>query len=170
MGWGATLLGVDSDVPIVSFIPVMLFAIRRADHGLQRLPPVAHQRGVFRGGHREGERHHGLSRIAKVILLAGLIMAAVFLAFMSANDVTVKIFGLGLGIAILSTCSRAPGLSPALMPLLGDQAWWMPRWLDRLVPNVSLEGHLVEGVDERSAPLGALPVDPDPEPEPVGRA
>ena len=76
---------------------------------------------------------HGLSRIAKVILVAGLIMASVFLAFISGNDVIIKMFGLGLGVAILiDVLIVRMVVSPALMTILGDRAWWMPRWLDRL--------------------------------------
>jgi RND superfamily putative drug exporter len=94
---------------------------------------------------------HGLSRIAKVILTAGLIMAAVFLAFMTGNDVITKMFGLGLGAAILiDVLIVRMVVAPALITLLGDKAWWMPRWLDRVLPNISLEGHH-EGRDERVA-------------------
>jgi RND superfamily putative drug exporter len=96
---------------------------------------------------------HGLSRIAKVILVAGLIMASVFLAFISGNDVIVKMFGLGLGVAILiDVLIVRMVVSPALMAVLGDRAWWMPRWLDRIIPNVSLEGgheDRAERVNER---------------------
>jgi putative drug exporter of the RND superfamily len=71
----------------------------------------------------------------------------VFLAFMSGNDVIIKMFGLGLGVAILiDVLIVRMVVSPALMTILGDKAWWMPRWLDRLVPNVSLEG----GHDDRA--------------------
>ena len=68
-------------------------------------------------------------------------MASVFLAFISGNDVIVKMFGLGLGVAILiDVLIVRMVVSPALMALLGDRAWWLPRWLDRVLPNVSLEG------------------------------
>ncbi len=84
---------------------------------------------------------HGLSRIAKVILVAGLVMASVFLAFIAGSDVIVKMFGLGLGVAILIDVLIVRMIvSPALMTLLGDRAWWLPDWLDRSLPDVSLEG------------------------------
>ena len=89
---------------------------------------------------------HGMARIGKVILFAGLIMAAVFLAFVTQPDVIAKMMGLGLGLAILIDVLLVRlVIAPAVVTLLGDNAWWLPRWLDRILPNVSLEGHLVRG-------------------------
>jgi RND superfamily putative drug exporter len=81
-------------------------------------------------------------------------MSSVFLAFVSQPDVTAKMFGLGLGLAVLIDVLFVRLLiAPAVVYLLGDKAWWLPRWLDWLIPNVSLEGHLVENVDPRGEPL-----------------
>src|SRR5687768_11024996 len=89
-----------------------------------------------------------MSRIGKVILFAGLIMSAVFLAFVSQPDVIGKMFGVGLGLAILiDVLIVRMVIAPAVVTLLGERALWLPGWLDRILPNVSLEGHLVEGVD-----------------------
>ncbi len=97
---------------------------------------------------------HGMGRIGKVILFAGLIMAAVFSAFAAAPDVIQKMFGLGLGVAVLIDVLLVRLLiAPAVVTLLGDRAWWMPAWLDKLLPNVSLEGHLVAGQDPRGTSL-----------------
>src|SRR5215207_9202262 len=96
---------------------------------------------------------HGMGRIGKVILFAGLIMAFVFLAFTTQPDVIGKMFGVGLGLAILiDVLIVRLIIAPAVVTLLGDRAWWLPGWLDRLLPNVSLEGHLVEGLDEVADP------------------
>jgi RND superfamily putative drug exporter len=150
-GVGASLIGVDSGVPIVSFIPVMLFAILfglSMDYNVFLLSRI-HE------AYNEGDRPrvsvvHGMARIGKVILFAGMIMAAVFLAFVTQADVIAKMMGLGLGLAILiDVCIVRLVIAPAVVTLLGDRAWWLPGWLDRLLPNVSLEGHLVEGVDGR---------------------
>jgi RND superfamily putative drug exporter len=93
---------------------------------------------------------HGMARIGKVILFAGLIMAAVFLAFVTQPDVIAKMMGLGLGLAILIDVLLVRlVIAPAVVTLLGDRAWWVPAWLDRILPDVSLEGHLVESLDER---------------------
>ena len=90
-----------------------------------------------------------MSRIGKVILFAGLIMAAVFLAFVTQPDVVGKMMGLGLGLAILiDVLFVRLVIAPAVVTLLGDKAWWLPGWLDRILPNVSLEGHLVEALDK----------------------
>jgi putative drug exporter of the RND superfamily len=96
---------------------------------------------------------HGMARIGKVILFAALIMSAVFLAFVATNDVISKMFGVGLGLAILiDVLIVRLVVAPAVVTLLGDKAWWLPGWLDRLLPNVSLEGHLVQGLDEVAEP------------------
>jgi RND superfamily putative drug exporter len=95
---------------------------------------------------------HGLSRIGKVVLFAGLIMSSVFLAFVSQPDIIGKMFGVGLGLAILiDVLFVRMVIAPAVVTLLGHHAWWLPRWLDRILPNVSLEGHLVENVDGKLA-------------------
>jgi RND superfamily putative drug exporter len=149
-GFGASLLGVDSGVPIVSFIPVMLFAILfglSMDYNVFLLSRV-HEAYNEGDGPRDSVIH-GVARIGKVILFAGLIMAAVFLAFVTQPDVIGKMMGLGLGLAILIDVLFVRLLiAPAVVTLLGDRAWALPPWLDRLLPNVSLEGHLVQGLDE----------------------
>lgn len=150
-GIGAGLIGADGDVPIVSFVPVMLFAILfglSMDYNVFLLSRV-HE--AYRGG--DGPREsviHGMSRIGKVILFAGLIMASVFLAFVITPEVITKMFGLGLGLAILiDVLIVRLVIAPAVVTLLGDRAWWLPAWLDRILPNISLEGHRIESRDGR---------------------
>jgi putative drug exporter of the RND superfamily len=150
-GFGASLIGVDDGVPIVSFVPVMLFAILfglSMDYNVFLLSRI-HEAYNDGDGPRESVVH-GMARIGKVILFAGMIMAAVFLAFVTQADVIAKMMGLGLGLAILIDVLLVRlVIAPAVVTLLGDRAWWVPRWLDRILPNVSLEGHLVRGLDER---------------------
>lgn len=162
-GIGASLIGADSGVPIVSFVPVMLFAILfglSMDYNVFLLSRI-HE------AYNDGDRPRasvvvGMSRIGKIILFAGLIMASVFLAFVTQPDVIAKMMGLGLGLAILiDVLIVRLIIAPAVVTLLGDHAWWLPRWLDRILPNVSLEGHLVQNADPRGTPLG------EPEPERV---
>jgi RND superfamily putative drug exporter len=150
-GIGASLIGVDSGVPVVSFIPVMMFAILfglSMDYNVFLLSRV-HE--AYNEGDRPRESViHGMARIAKVILFAGLIMSAVFLAFVTESDVIAKMFGLGLGLAILiDVLILRLVVAPAVVTLLGERAWWLPGWLDRILPNVSIEGHLVQSQDER---------------------
>jgi RND superfamily putative drug exporter len=141
-GIGASLIGADSGVPIISFLPVMLFAILfglSMDYNVFLLSRI-HE------AYNEGDRPrasviHGVGRIGKVVVFAGLIMAGVFLSFVSQPDVIGKMFGLGLGLAILiDVLIVRMVVAPAVVTLLGDRAWWLPAWLDRVLPNVSLEG------------------------------
>jgi RND superfamily putative drug exporter len=155
-GIGASLIGVDAGVPIISFIPVMVFAILfglSMDYNVFLLSRV-HE--AYNEGDAPRESViHGLSRIGKVVLFAGLIMSSVFLAFATQPDVVAKMFGVGLGLAILIDVLFVRLLiAPAVVTLLGDRAWWLPGWLDRVIPSVSLEGHLVENRDPKGEPLG----------------
>lgn len=171
-GVGASLIGVDSGVPIMSFIPVILFAILfglSMDYNVFLLSRI-HEAYNEGDGPRQSVVH-GLARIGKVVLFAGLIMASVFLAFASTDDVIAKMMGVGLGLAILiDVLVVRLVIAPAVVTLLGDKAWWLPDWLDRLLPNVSLEGHLVEGVDPPSDAGASTRDDDERERVPAGTA
>ena len=141
-GIGASLIGAESGVPIISFLPVMLFAILfglSMDYNVFLLSRI-HE--AYNQGDRPRESViHGMGRIGKVVVVAGLIMAAVFLGFVTGSDTIGKMFGLGLGLAILiDVLIVRMVIAPAVVTLLGDRAWWLPAWLDRALPNVSLEG------------------------------
>jgi RND superfamily putative drug exporter len=167
-GVGASLIGVDSGVPVMSFIPVILFAILfglSMDYNVFLLSRI-HEAYKEGAGPRESVII-GMSRIGKVILFAGLIMSAVFLAFAAQPDVVAKMMGLGLGAAILiDVLAVRLVIAPAVVTLLGDRAWWLPTWLDRVLPNVSMEGHLVESLDA-PVPLPERSREGDEEREPV---
>jgi RND superfamily putative drug exporter len=154
-GIGASLIGVDSGVPIMSFVPVMIFAILfglSMDYNVFLLSRV--HEAYNEGDSPRDSVVHGLSRIGKVVLFAGLIMASVFLAFVTQPDVIAKMMGLGLGLAILIDVLVVRLLiAPAVVTLLGDRAWWLPGWLDKVIPDVSLEGHLIANKDPRGTPL-----------------
>ena len=151
-GVGASLIGVDSGVPIVSFVPVMLFAILfglSMDYNVFLLSRI--HEAYNEGDSPRDSVIHGMARIGKVVLFAGLIMSGVFLSFVTQPDVIGKMFGVGLGLAILiDVLIVRLVIAPAVVMLLGDRAWWLPGWLDRILPNVSLEGHLVQGLDEKA--------------------
>jgi RND superfamily putative drug exporter len=141
-GIGASLIGADSGVPIISFLPVMLFAILfglSMDYNVFLLSRI-HE--AYNAGDRpRASVIHGMGRIGKVVVFAGLIMAGVFLGFVPQDDLIGKMFGLGLGLAILiDVLIVRMVIAPAVVTLLGDRAWWLPAWLDRLLPNVSLDG------------------------------
>lgn len=149
-GVGASLVGADSGVPIVSFVPVMIFAILFGLSMDYNVFLLSRMREAYHEGDRPRDSViHGVSRIGKVIVFAGLIMASVFLAFVTQPDVIVKMMGLGLGLAILvDVLVVRLVIAPAVVQLLGDRAWWIPRWLDRVLPNVSLDGHEVDAPTE----------------------
>jgi RND superfamily putative drug exporter len=146
-GIGASLIGAESGIPIISFLPVMLFAILfglSMDYNVFLLSRI-HE--AYNEGDRPRESViHGVGRIGKVVVFAGLIMAGVFLSFVTGNDFIGKMFGLGLGLAILiDVLIVRMVVAPAVVTLLGDRAWWLPAWLDRALPNISLEGRRETG-------------------------
>jgi putative drug exporter of the RND superfamily len=140
--WGSSLLGIDGEMPIVSFIPLLMFAIL---FGLSMDYNVFLQSRIreeyMKGASPRESVIAGLSKVSKIILAAGTIMTAVFLGFATDPDPIVKIFGIGLGVAIMiDVLVVRMVVAPAVMVLLGDRAWWFPGWLDRLLPHLELEG------------------------------
>jgi RND superfamily putative drug exporter len=141
-GVGASLLGISGNVPIVSFVPLFMFAIL---FGLSMDYNVFLQSRIreeyMRGAGPEQSVVRALSRVGRIILAAGAIMTSVFLGFVSDPDVVVKTIGLGLASAILiDVLIVRMVVAPAVMTLLGDRAWALPSWLDRVLPRISLEG------------------------------
>jgi putative drug exporter of the RND superfamily len=150
-GVGSSLLGVDGEVPIVSFVPLFMFAIL---FGLSMDYNVFLQSRIreeyMRGVGPKASVVRAVSRVGKIILAAGVIMTSVFLGFVSDPDVVVKTIGLGLAAAILiDVLVVRMVVAPAVMTLLGDRAWTLPAWLDRVLPRISLEGELHD--DDRPA-------------------
>ncbi|MFD0264979.1 MMPL family transporter [Streptomyces sp. NPDC127106] len=136
-GWGGALIGLEATVPIVSFIPMFLFAILfglSMDYEVFLLSRVREE--YLRTGDNGTAIVEGVSRTARIITSAALIMVAVFLSFAVAEDPSSKMFGLGLATAIFidATVVRMV-LVPATMTLLGRTNWWLPKWLDRLLPR-----------------------------------
>ena len=141
-GVGSSLLGVDGEVPIVSFVPLFMFAIL---FGLSMDYNVFLQSRIreeyMRGAGPQQSVVRAMSRVGRIILAAGVIMTSVFLGFVSDPDVVVKTIGLGLAAAILiDVLVVRMVVAPAVMTLLGDRAWTLPAWLDRVLPRISLEG------------------------------
>jgi RND superfamily putative drug exporter len=141
-GWAGDLLGVEKEGPIESFLPMMLFAILfglAMDYEVFLLSRI-HEEYLHTKNARESITV-GIGMTARVIFAAALIMMAVFFSFVMEDTRVIKEFGLGLGVAILveATLIRLL-LFPAVMELLGDRAWYIPAWLDRILPRVSIEG------------------------------
>lgn len=136
-GWGGALIGLEATVPVVSFIPMFLFAILfglSMDYEVFLLSRVREE--YLRTGDNGTAIVEGISRTARIITSAALIMVAVFLSFAVAEDPSTKMFGLGLATAIFidATVVRMV-LVPATMTLLGRANWWLPKWLDRTLPR-----------------------------------
>jgi putative drug exporter of the RND superfamily len=160
-GWAKGLIGLQSTVPIVSFVPMMMFAVLfglSMDYQVFLLTRVREE--YDRSGNTRLAVVRGLSRTARVITSAALIMIFVFAAFVANNSPEVKMFGLGLAFAVLvdSTIVRMM-LVPAVMEILGDANWWFPRWLGWL-PRLDIDGPA-----PAAAPSG--PAAPTPEPVPA---
>ncbi len=153
-GHGASLIGLDGPVPIASYVPLLMFAILfglSMDYEVFLLTQIQEQFRETRDSHRAVVE--GLATTGRVITSAALIMVCVFASFVLNDNAVVKQFGVGLAVAIAIDATIVRCLAvPAVMALLGDKAWWMPRWLDRLLPRISVEGD--EYFRERDAAAG----------------
>ena len=139
-GWGGSILGIEP-APIEPFIPMMLFAIvfgLSMDYEVFLLTRIREE--YDSSGDNSQAVADGLTATARVITAAALIMVFVFGSFMLEDMRTVKVLGLGLAaaVAIDATVVRML-LVPATMELLGDKNWWIPGWLDRILPRLVVE-------------------------------
>ncbi|HEV7722836.1 MAG TPA: MMPL family transporter [Iamia sp.] len=157
-GWLGGLFNFDG-APVEPFMPMMLFAIV---FGLSMDYEVFLLSRVKEEWDRTGDSHesvaNGLAATARVITAAALIMVFVFGSFLLENDRVIKLFGTGLATAVLldATIVRML-LVPATMELLGDRNWWLPKWLDRILPKIDVEGHAVyddDDIDGDAGPAG----------------
>ena len=142
LGWGASLIGLDHSIPIVSFVPLLMFAILFGLSMDYEVFLLTQMREHYRQNEDEKEAViEGLANTGRVITSAAAIMVCVFTSFVLNGNPIVKEFGVGLAVAIAidSTLVRCL-LVPAVMVLLGRRAWWMPRWMDRIIPHISIEG------------------------------
>jgi len=141
-GWGSQLLGIDQDLPIPAFVPMLMFAIV---FGLSMDYEVFLLSRVREAWHQTGDAHRavaiGIGGTARVITTAAAIMVVVFTSFVLDTDPTIKMLAVGMAVAVLIDASVVRMvLVPALMSILGAHAWWLPRWLDRVIPDLQLEG------------------------------
>ena len=139
-GWGGSILGIEPG-PIEPFIPMMLFAIvfgLSMDYEVFLLTRIREE--YDRSGNNSQAVSDGLAATARVITAAALIMVFVFGSFVLEDLRTIKVLGLGLAVAVAidATIIRML-LVPATMELLGDKNWWIPSWLNRILPNMIVE-------------------------------
>ncbi|MBV9810703.1 MAG: MMPL family transporter [Solirubrobacterales bacterium] len=141
-GWLSGVIGLPGKVPIVSYVPLFMFAILfglSMDYEVFLVSQI--EEHVHAGEDNKSSVVSGLVTSARVITAAALIMVFVFGSFVLNGDPTIKQFGVGLAVAVIldATIVRCL-LVPALMVLMGNRNWFMPRWLDRVTPRISIEG------------------------------
>ncbi len=140
-GWGINLIGLQTTIPIVSFVPMMMFAVLfglSMDYQVFLLTRIREE--YDQKNDTRAAIVAGVSKTARVITSAALIMITVFLAFVFNPTPLIKMFGLGLAVAVAldSTLVRMI-LVPAVMEILGKSNWWFPKTLDRLLPKIKIE-------------------------------
>jgi len=144
-GWGLDLINLDSPygtVPIASYVPLMMFA---ALFGLSMDYEVFFISTV-QGFHAKGMSHEdamraGLATSARVVFAAALIMMSVFGSFILIDDPIIKQFGVGLTVAVALAAFLVLFLAPAMLMLFGKRTWSLPGFLDKLIPDLDLEGN-----------------------------
>lgn len=152
-GWLAALFGVSTTGPIISFLPVLMVGILFGLAMDYQVFLVSRMREDFVHGAPAREAvGSGFRAGARVVTAAALIMTSVFAGFVLADDTIIKPIGfaLALGVLIDAFVVRMT-LVPAVMALFGEKAWWFPRWLDRAVPHVDIEGDAVTRADREDA-------------------
>jgi uncharacterized membrane protein YdfJ with MMPL/SSD domain len=156
-GWGLSAIGLDAPrgtVPIASYVPLMMFAVLfglSMDYEVFLVSKIQQH-------HAEGEEPteavvSGLGSGAHVVTAAALIMFCVFASFIINGDPTIKQFGVGLAVAVALAGTLVVTLAPALLTLFGKGVFWVPRSLDRILPNLNIEGGA-------SAPAPSAPDEP----------
>jgi putative drug exporter of the RND superfamily len=135
------LIGLDREVPIAPFLPVMMFAILfglSMDYEVFLVSRIREE--YLKDGNTVRAVADGLAKTARVITAAAAIMVVVFLAFLAAPDAFLKLFGIGLATAIFldATVIRLI-LVPAVMEIAGKWNWWIPNWLERILPRIDVE-------------------------------
>jgi RND superfamily putative drug exporter len=150
-GTVSELIGIDHEVPVAPFMPVMMFAILfglSMDYEVFLISRIREE--YLKDGDTRRAVADGLAKTARVITAAAAIMVVVFLAFLAAPDVFLKLFGIGLASAIFldATVVRMV-LVPAVMQLLGSRNWWIPNWLERILPRLDVERVAVGAAEGR---------------------
>ncbi|GGM93865.1 membrane protein [Terrabacter tumescens] len=149
-GWLSSLVGLDTAGPLVSFLPILLIGILFGLAMDYEVFLVSRMREDFVHGDTAREAVvAGVGHGARVVVAAALIMMSVFAGFVLVDDPIIKSMGFALafGVAVDAFVVRL-SLVPAVMSFLGDKAWWLPRWLDRALPNVDIEGENLRATGE----------------------
>ncbi|MGY1748578.1 MMPL family transporter [Modestobacter sp. SYSU DS0511] len=150
-GWLMDLFGVPTTGPVISFMPILLMAVLFGLAMDYEVFLVSRMREEYVHGAQPREAIvGGMRHASRVVVAAALIMFSVFGSFVTIEDVTVKAiaFGLAVGVLVDAFVVRMT-LVPAVLALLGRSAWWLPRWLDRLLPDLDVEGAKLTARDDQ---------------------
>lgn len=141
-GWFSELFGFDTGGPIMSFIPIMVTGILYGLAMDYQVFLVSSMRESYVHGNKgTSSVIHGYDQTSRVVVAAAIIMVSVFAGFILSSDMMIKQIGFSLAIGILIDAFIVRmALVPAVMALFGDKAWWLPKWLDRILPNLDVEG------------------------------
>ncbi|MDX2563845.1 MMPL family transporter [Streptomyces sp. TX20-6-3] len=154
-GWLGSLFGVEQTGPIMSMMPIFMVGVVFGLAMDYEVFLVTRMREAYVHGERPGEAIvTGFKHSARVVTAAAVIMIAVFSGFIGMTDQMIKMIGFGLAVAVLFDAFVVRmAIVPAVLALLGHKAWWLPKWLDRILPNVDVEG---EGL-AKDTPAGGAP-------------
>lgn len=141
-GWLHSLFGFDTGGPLLSFMPIIVTGILYGLAMDYQVFLVSSMRESYVHGHRGRESVvHGYNQVSRVVVAAAVIMVSVFAGFIFTDDVMIKQIGFTLAVGILiDAFIIRMGLVPATMAIFGDKAWTLPKWLDRILPNLDVEG------------------------------
>lgn len=141
-GWLHSLFGFDTGGPLLSFMPIIVTGILYGLAMDYQVFLVSSMRESYVHGHRGTESVvHGYNQVSRVVVAAAVIMVSVFAGFIFTDDVMIKQIGFTLAIGILvDAFIIRMALVPAIMAMFGDKAWSLPKWLDRILPNLDVEG------------------------------
>ncbi|HEV7709889.1 MAG TPA: MMPL family transporter [Asanoa sp.] len=152
-GWGASWIGVDMPLSIPAYVPMIMFAVV---FGLSMDYEVFLMSRVWEAYLRTRDTRRsvalGIGATARVITTAALIMIVVFISFVADPDPTIKMLAVGMAVSVLLDASIVRMiLVPAILAILGDRAWWIPHWLDRILPRLDIEGEQPEAPELEGA-------------------
>ncbi|MFE6127639.1 MMPL family transporter [Streptomyces sp. NPDC056437] len=161
-GWLGSLFGVEQTGPIMSMMPIFMVGVVFGLAMDYEVFLVTRMREAYVHGERPGAAIvTGFQHGARVVSAAAVIMIAVFSGFIGSSEQMIKMIGFGLAIAVFFDAFVVRmAVVPAVLALLGHKAWWLPRWLDRLLPNVDVEGEKLHK-QLTSKGDGVSPEDPD---------
>ncbi|MFI7242832.1 MMPL family transporter [Streptomyces qinglanensis] len=165
-GWLAGLIGVEQTGPIMSMMPIFMIGVIFGLAMDYEVFLVTRMREAHVHGESPGQAIVSGFRLgARVVTAAGVIMISVFAGFIGSSEAMIKMMGFGLAVAILFDAFVVRmAIVPAVLALLGERAWWLPRWLDRLLPNVDVEGEGLRkelNLDKASAATVPPPREPE---------